>query len=110
MRQATERRRERPVGRWCRAGAWIIALLGILQMVFFLWERFANSPYYFGTFGSASEFTSTLQYLLQIIATTLFFSLMLLTAGAIADSLLGRQPGSNGVQLASEETDEKASP
>jgi polyferredoxin len=109
MQQASERGRARQAGRWCRLGAWAIVLLGILQIVFFLWGRFANSPYYFGTFGSASEFTSTLQYLLQVIATTLFFALLLYTAGAIAERVLGRERSTNEAHMTSGESGEKES-
>ncbi len=85
---------KRRVGLWCRRGAWGIILLGILQIVFFLWDRFSASPYYYGTYFTVSEFTSSVQYLLQIIISTLFLFLLLYTAGVVADHLLGNPTAS----------------
>lgn|SRR5579859_422914 len=60
MHQIEHRGSKRRVGTWCKRGAWFIVAQGALQIVFFLWGRCADSPYFYGTLERVSDFTSTL--------------------------------------------------
>jgi hypothetical protein len=86
MSTFTQLMREGKVGRWCKRGAFLIAALGILQVLAILyagWLQYqqtdrAPSTFGFLLFGASQIF--------WVMSYTVFFSLILYTVGAVVNS------------------------
>jgi hypothetical protein len=76
-----------PIGMWCKRGAWIILVIGVLDIVVGIYIAIQQT----GASGGAPlsfVIADVLQVVLSIVPTFIFYSLILYAAGVIIDCFL----------------------
>ena len=92
MKTFTKLAKEGKIGRLCQRGAWIVAALGTLQLFLQLYSSWGmyqqmqlnaqGSPY-----SDVSFFLNSVSFVFGSVINTIFFFLVLYTAGTIINSL-----------------------
>jgi hypothetical protein len=80
--------KERQIGDWCKRGAWIIAALGLIEIVVGIYNTFQQASLSGGVPLSV-VIASALQDALSTAATILFYFLILYGAGLLANHFAG---------------------
>ena len=81
------------IGRWCKLGAWVIALLGVVQVVGILISRSAAQPFLAPGSGPLQPYYFVmlfLQPILSVATYTVFYVLVLYAIGIACDHFFGR--------------------
>ncbi len=76
--------KERHIGDWCKRGAWIIAAMGLIEIVLGTYSTFQQASLA-GDVPLSLDIVSAVQDALSIAATTLFYFLILYGAGLLAN-------------------------
>src|SRR5690349_4405184 len=76
------------IGRWCRSGAWLVVAMGFFQII---WLFFVEPKLTLGGSGAGSLTSQVLAFeqIFQIVASTIFYFLVLYALGAACDHFFG---------------------
>lgn len=81
------------IGRWCRRGAWLVAVIGLVEIVALIFSRYTEYPFISGSNNPAFTFyfvTLVLQPVLSALASTVFYFLVLYALGFGCDHFFGQ--------------------
>jgi len=100
--------KEHQVGKWCKRAAWIVAALGLSQIVFQIYSdvlRYSsNGNSLPGTFIPV-VIAGDLRFSLSIISTTIFFFFILYAAGVIVNQFVADTAEEDETDEEEEESD-----
>jgi uncharacterized membrane protein len=108
MKRFTHLLRDYQIGEWCKRAAWIIAGLGLLEIIFFLWTKYGD--YQFRTSAVLSggfDLLATLQTVMGLLINIIFLFFLLYAAGGLANHFLG---SADNEALGEEEDEENEQP
>ena len=103
----TDQSKKYAIGTWCRRGAWLVAVLGLVEIVALILSRYSQYPF----LGASSDplftfyfVTLILQPALAVLASTVFYFLVLSAIGFGCDHFFG-QAASQRLPTYSEDDD-----
>jgi hypothetical protein len=80
--------KDRQIGMWCKRAAWIILVIGLVEIVFNIYNyarSFAGQPF------TPVELIQLLGYSLAVLPSILFYFFILYAAGAVVNHVVGTQ-------------------
>ncbi len=89
----TDQPKKYRLGTWCRRGAWLVAALGLAEIVALILNRYATYPLLAPGLSSGQLFfllTLILQPAFSILASTIFYFLVLYAIGYGCDHFFGQ--------------------